>query len=281
MRFLCNIDSDQSARSRSGKGFTILEVLIAIFIFSMVLSAIYSIWVGILRGRKAVETTLAEVQRSRIAMHAIEDAFLTVQMFQENLRYYNFEADTTGDDAYVSMVSRLPASFPGLGRFAGGELVVRRVSFFTDSSDKGGKDLIMTQAPMLLATNQSGTEPYRLVLAHDVSQFKLKFWDMKENKWVEEWLYTNQLPKQVYVTLGLGKTRGSSSESHDLVSRIIAIPGAAIAGPQGMFPGRPGMRTTPGQPGYQPGYGQPGYGQPGYGQPGYGQPGYGGSRFGR
>lgn len=238
------------------RGFTLLEIMIAMFIFSMVLTAIYSIWICVLKGRKAVETTLAEVQRSRIAMHALEDAFLTVQMYNENALHYAFSADTTGDDAFVSMVARLPSSYPGVGRYAGGELVVRRVSFYTEQGDKG-KDLVMTQAPMLLATNHGGAKPYSLILAHDVSEFRLKFYDLQNNEWVDEWLYTNKLPRLVHITLGLGK-KGSSSDSHDLASRIVSIPATAIEtiAPPGMRPGMPGM----------PGYPQPG----GYGQPGVG-----------
>ncbi len=262
---------ERQNRLTHARGFSLLEIMIAMFIFSLVLTAIYSIWICILKGRRAVETTLAEVQRSRIAMHALEDAFLTVQLFNENARWYSFYADTkSSDDAFVSMVARLPSSYPGVGRYAGGELVVRRVSFYTEPGEKG-KDLVMTQAPMLLATNHGDARPYSLILAHDVSEFRLHFYDLQNNEWLDEWQYTNKLPRLVHITLGLGK-KGSSSDSHELASRIVSIPATAIdmIGPPGM---RPGMPMQPGMPG-QPGYGQP-YGQPGYGQPGYGQPGYG------
>lgn len=258
------IQTKSPGRTLRRFAFTILEVLIALFIFSMILTAIYSIWVGILRGRKAVETTLAEVQRSRIAMHALEDAFLTVQLFNDNVRHYAFQADTTGDDAYVSMVSRLPASFPGVGHFAGGDLVVRRVSFFTEPGEHG-KQLVMTQAPMLMPPGDTDTEPYSIVLARDVTQFSLQFWDSQKNQWAEEWLYTNQLPRMVHITLGLGKTKGasSSSDSHDLVARIVSIPAIAVGGVQGMP--RPGMNQPPGTGGtlnpVQNPYGQSPFGQ--------------------
>src|SRR5437879_5943157 len=52
--------------------FTLLEIMIAIAIFGMVLTAIYSTWLAILRGKKAGETAAAEVQRSRIAIRALE-----------------------------------------------------------------------------------------------------------------------------------------------------------------------------------------------------------------
>jgi prepilin-type N-terminal cleavage/methylation domain-containing protein len=238
----CDTAGWKPALRGRGRGFTIIEVLIAMFIFSLVLSAIYSIWVGVIRGRKAVETTLAEVQRSRIAVHAIEDAFLTVLMYADRWGYYSFNADTSGDDAYVSMVSRLPSSYPGVGRFAGGELVVRRVSFYTEEGPKGDKQLVMAQAPMLLETNRSGADGYKMVLANDVSRFQLRFFDPQKNggTWVDEWLSTNSVPPLVHITLGLGKGQGSSGP-HDLVSRIVAIPAVAVIGGQRVV-------ATPGQP---------------------------------
>jgi prepilin-type N-terminal cleavage/methylation domain-containing protein len=240
---------------RKSVGFTIIEILIALFIFSLVLSAIYSIWVGIIRGKKIVESTLAEVQRSRISMHAIEDAFLTVLMYADRWGYYAFNADTSGDDAFVSMVSRLPSSYPGVGRFAGGELVVRRVSFYTEQGPKGDKQLVMVQAPMLLETNRSGAEPYKLVLANDVAKFQLRFWDPQKSggQWVDEWLSTNMVPPLVHITLGLGKSKSSlsSTEPHDIVSRIVAIPAVAVIGGQRPmpFPGPGGPNQGPFVPG--------------------------------
>lgn len=257
---------------RTGRrAFTILEVMIAIGIFAMIITAIYATWLAILKGTKAAQNATAAVQRSRIAIRSIEDAFLTVQLFSENLKYYAFVTQSDGDMATVSMVSRLPASFPGVGRY--GDQVVRRVSFYVRPAADRGYELMMTQAPMLMATNSTGVEPYSIVLARDVSDFKLEFWDIQKKEWVDEWLYTNQLPRLVSVTLGLGKV-GNSSQPQDVVTRVVAIPAAAVAGVQtGQGPAVPGMPGAPGAPGVPPLQpGQPGYPQPGYPQPGLPQP---------
>jgi type II secretory pathway pseudopilin PulG len=212
-------------RCRRSGAFTILELMVAIGIFAMVLVAIYSIWMAILKGSQAGLKAAAVVQRSRIAMRTLEDAFLTVAFFTENYKYYAFVADTSGDLAAVSMVARLPASFPGVGRY--GDQVVRRVSFYTRSGPDGLTELVMTQAPMLMVTNSSA-EAYSLVLARDVTKFTLEFWDARENDWVDEWKWTNQLPKLVMISLGLGKKGGIGSDPQDEVMRIVALPAAAV-----------------------------------------------------
>ena len=171
--------TQQTSLCRRRGAFTILEVMIAIFIFAIVLTAVYSIWIGIVRGMDAVKTATAAVQRSRIAVRTIEDALLTSEMFLGDIRNYAFVADTSGDMAAISMVSRLPASFPGVGRY--GDQVVRRVSFYIRPGSSGGYELMMTQMPLLLDTN-SGYEAYTLTLAKDVTMFRFDFYNLQKNE---------------------------------------------------------------------------------------------------
>ena len=266
-------DHVRPAVPQSRRGFTLIEVMLAIMIFAMVLTAMYTIWFGIVRGQRTVEAIASEVQRSRIAMRTLEDAFLSAVMYTENSRYYYFIADSSGDMAGVSMVSRLPSSFPGVGRY--GDQIVRRVTFATRPGTNGASELVMSQMPMLLDTNNSSVTPYSLVLARDVTLFALDFWDMRKNEWVTEWINTNQLPRLVRISLGLGKVGGIAGKPQDLISRVVALPAISVAGVQAAAgPGFPGQPGGPGQPGFP---GQPGIpGQPGY--PGVpGQPGYPGS----
>jgi hypothetical protein len=124
--------------------------MLAIGIFAMVLTAIYATWVSILKGSRAGLSAAASVQRGRIAVKTLEDAFLTVQMFMGNVKHYWFIADTSGDYASVSMAAKLPPGYPGVGRY--GDVRVRRVSFYVQAG-KDGNELVMEQAPLLLDTN--------------------------------------------------------------------------------------------------------------------------------
>lgn len=217
--------------------------MLAIGIFGMILLGIYATWSAIIQASKAGLSAAAQAQRARVSIKAIEDALTTAQMFSANGKYYWFLANTEEDRCgQISFVARLPATFPGVGRF--GDSIVRRVTF---SADQNG-NLVMTQLPMLAAKIEE-TEPYRLQLAKDVSLFMFEFWDERKKEYVNEWQYTNQLPKIVRVALGLGKV-GRAGTPQDLVTRTIAMPATAVDGrwqhPQGM-PGMPaGM--APGMP---------------------------------
>ena len=219
------------------KGFTIVEIMIALMIFAMVLTAMYSIWMSILKGSRAGLNAAASAQRGRIAIRTLEDVLLTAQMFRANVNYYYFYADTSTDFAELSLVARLPASFPGVGRY--GDQIVRRVTFRVENGPNSDRQLVMTQAPML-ATN---IEPYLLVLAKDVTLFTLEFWDAdpRVNDWVSEWTNTNSLPKLMRVALGLGKSLQRSSDPRDLYTRVVALPGISVP-PEWQLgqPGQPG-----------------------------------------
>jgi general secretion pathway protein J len=215
-------------------GFTILEVMLAIGIFSMIMVSIYSVWTGILRASKAARTAADQAQRARVAMRTIQDALLTAQMFNANMppqnpnAYYSFIADSSGDFTSLSFVAHLPATFPGVGRY--GNNIVRRVTFKIVNGKDGALDLVMEQGPMLQAFD-SEFEPYTLVLAKDVQKFIIEFWGQQKEtrnfEWVNEWNSTNSMPKLIRVLLAVGKT-GKKDVAADMVYQVIALPATAV-----------------------------------------------------
>src|SRR5207247_2949505 len=106
-------DASRCRQPGSRLAFTILELMLAIGIFAMVLTAIYATWIAILRGSQAGLKAAAEVQRSRMTMRTLEDAFTSTEYFVANMNYYLFFADTSGEFASVSLAARVPDDFLG------------------------------------------------------------------------------------------------------------------------------------------------------------------------
>ncbi|MBI5385560.1 MAG: prepilin-type N-terminal cleavage/methylation domain-containing protein [Verrucomicrobia bacterium] len=218
--------------------FTIVEVLMAVTIFGLIMVGIYATWTAIVQGSKAGLSAAAQAQRARISIRAIEEALVTAQMFSasakpKRMRYY-FLADS--EKQSLSFVARLPATFPGVGRY--GDTVVRRIEFSVDEN----RNLIMTQMPMLVAdtAEEHDIKPYRLQLAQDVTLFMFEFWDDQKKEYVAEWAKTNQLPHLVRVAVGLGKMQNSQAPQ-DLVTKTVAMPAMAIPGQYQTAPMMPGM----------------------------------------
>lgn len=241
--------------SRTRRGFTLVEILIAMGIFSLVLAAIYSSWSAILRGTKVGLGAAAAVQRARIAGRTIEECLGSVQSFAANQRYYAFVAKN-GDDAMLSFVARLSPSFPRSGKF--GDLSIRRVTFSVEQGKDGTRDLVLRQNPLMMDLDVD-EQNYPLILAKNVKVFKTEFWDLRLQDWVDEWTQTNQIPTLVKVTLKMTADQ-YSSQVRDQITRIVNLPVVAvqpmwqIPQVQGLMPNQqmmPGQQLPPGQQ-YQP-----------------------------
>jgi general secretion pathway protein J len=206
------------------QGFTLIEIMMAMAIFGLVMSAIYATWTAILRGSRAGLEATAQVQRERVAMHTIELALTASRSFQADVQHYGFVAEN-GSDAMLSFVARLPKSFPRGGRF--GDFDVRRVAFSVENGPDGQRQLVLRQGPMLMEFDRDETE-HPLVLAKNVKELLLEFWDARANDWTDAWAQTNQLPKMVKVTVRLSPLNPNASATKEEFVRIISLPSIAV-----------------------------------------------------
>jgi type II secretion system protein J len=248
------------ARSNARAGFTLIEILVSIGILSLVVAAIYSSWTAILRASKVGQDAAAAAQRSRVAMRKIEDSLTCAQLYGLNAQYYGFMAQN-GSDAMLSFVARLPQSFPRSGRF--GDFDMRRLTYTLEQGQDGRNELVLRQQPIVMDVDED-EKNFPLVLARDVKEFAMAFWDSRLNDWVEEWRQTNQLPKIMLLKLTFAHTDARGVQTvQELPPRVIALPSMGVPpgaqsamgpggmGPGGVMPGRPpgGMNLTPGGPG--------------------------------
>jgi len=252
----CHENAVHRRGSFGARAFTLVEILIAIGILSLVLAAIYSSWTAILRASKVGLDSAAAVQRARIAGRLIEESLGSVESFAANQRYYSFVAQN-GDDAMLSFVSRLSPSFPRNGRFGG--LNVRRVVF----SVNGRRQLVLQQFPLFMEMDED-EKNFPLILAEHVKEFKTEFWDPRLQDWMDEWKNTNQIPVMVKVTLKIAHNQ-FSTQVGEQICRIVSLPSVMVQ-PGWQIPRNlPGAPVTPGNPAAPPVSGVPGApGTPGY-----------------
>jgi type II secretion system protein J len=210
-------------RQCNGRGFTLVEILMAMAIFGLVLTAIYATWTLILKSKSIGEAATAQVQRERMAVRVIEEALGSARSFAADIEHYGFVAEN-GEDGAMSFVAKLPASFPRSGRF--GDFDVRRVTFSVESGRNfGERELVLRQNPILMDLDKDEKD-HPLVLAKGVREMSFQFWDVQAKDWVDVWDQTNQLPKLVKVSLGFGTSSGV--RTRDEVTRIVALPSIAV-----------------------------------------------------
>lgn len=213
----------QTNRART-LAFTLLELLVAISLFTLVLISIFQCWKLIANGSKIGLEAAASAQRARTGINTIQDALQSAQMSIQSLQYYTFEADTSGKFAAVAFTARLPDNFPGSSLF--GDAATRRITLQVERGEDNKNNLIMTQWPLLVAVTKDAT-PYPITLARDVSVFNIEFWSDKEKDWVADFPETNQIPKLMRVALGVGYAPHSFDRPQQLVTRVIA-PAASV-----------------------------------------------------
>jgi len=63
-----------SGRSLRRGGFTVMEVMVAIFLFALILMMIYSTWRLIFQSSQAAIRSTTDSQRARMAMRTVGDA---------------------------------------------------------------------------------------------------------------------------------------------------------------------------------------------------------------
>ena len=212
--------------SQFARAFTLVEIMVAITIFSMVIGAVYASFISIMRASQVGRDAAAQAQRQRIALHTIEDALMCIQSFQASQRYYSFIV-ANGDEPVLSFASRVPGIFPRNSKF--GDFNLRRLNFTLEPAENGEKNLVLRQNPILMDMDED-EQKYPLVLARNVRTFAVDCWDTNQLDWVQEWDNTNSIPPMVRVSLitGGNTAAGRAAPAYSVVR--------AIAMPSGMMP---------------------------------------------
>jgi len=204
--------------------FTLLEIVIAITVFSFIMISVLGCWRCIVKGKMIAEEAAAAAQRARIGIKTVVEALTCGEISALNPQYYGFLNDTSGKFAALSMAARLPGDFPGSGTF--GDNVMRRVTFDVERDADGKDNLIMNQSPLLAVLNDANT-PYPITLARDVNVFMLEFWSVSDSAWIVSWDPTNQFPPMIRVTLGCGHSAEHPDVPYNLICRTVAMPSVA------------------------------------------------------
>jgi prepilin-type N-terminal cleavage/methylation domain-containing protein len=240
--------------SRRRHGFTLVEIMVAMMVFSMVIAAIYATWALVVRASQVGHDAAAQAQRQRVVLRAIGDALMGVESFQASQQYYWFKL-ANGDAPFLSFVARLPETYARNGKFVGAaggrDASSRRVTFSLAAGANGEKDLVLQQNPILMDLDQD-EEKYPLVLARNVKEFTIEWWgtnQLNNADWNTDWddTMTNTIPQMLRVHLVLGASVAGGGTPEFAATRIYTVPSQMMPVMVQRGIGRPG-----GNPGLQP-----------------------------
>ena len=201
--------------------FTLIEILVAFAVFSMVVLAIYATWTLIIKSAKIGQDAAAQIQRERMAMRTVKEALAGVMSFQADQRNYAFVAENDGN-GYLSFVSRLPEMFPRSSRLAFDGFDVRRVSFSVEQGKDYSRQLVLRQTPLLKELNLDEKD-FPFVVAQGVNKMELEFYDLRKRDWVSEWTRTNELPRMVKIKLEFERRNPDQPYSTGVKEEVIDV----------------------------------------------------------
>ena len=210
-------------RRKQQSAFTLVEAIVAVAIFSMVLTMVYGVFFSMLRSTEAGAEAAIKVQRNRIALKTLEDAFSGLVYYDQNKDIYAFIADTLDYDyPSVSFVSRVPPDFLGNNEF--GSQALRRITFKVEDDEDFGRSLVMYQSSTLQPVDALEVEePSRWVLGQDLDTFLMLFYSTINNEWIYEWEETNSIPKRIKFELAYTRSDGGAAQIEDMHKREFAL----------------------------------------------------------
>jgi prepilin-type N-terminal cleavage/methylation domain-containing protein len=212
--------------SKFSRAFTLIEIMVAIFVFSLVIAAVYSAWMALLKSTKLAEDVAAQAQRQRVTLRTIEDSLMAIQSFQASPQYYSFVVDNS-DKPLLSFTARVPDVFPRNGKFinpnTGRDFNLRRLTFSVEPGENNEKNLVLRQNPVLMDLDDDELK-YPIVLAENVQKFSVECWDPQKQDWADEWLDTNSLPAMLRVELVSGSTTTDAKAPMVALTRLLSMP---------------------------------------------------------
>ena len=202
---------------RSRAGFTLLELLIALGITALLVTAAVQAYVSI---SEAQERARGGHNRDRSALvlldrieRELEGSMLVVRSEREDRlgHPYVFIGEDrvfgSGDSDAIRFITLTPARPPG-GEISGG---IRMVSYGVEPSADEGFDLLRQEEPLPDGLEKRILLDDAQVVIEQMASFRLRYQDGETGEWVERWDSTDlslldQLPQAVEVTVQLYQT---------------------------------------------------------------------------
>jgi len=194
----------QKAKTGWGRGFTLIEVMIAVTLLALISAIIFAVVFGAAKRSRFLDLELSlQTETSLILSLVAEDlrgAFSlegAVPFFVGEDRYFG---DIPGDQVDFLTSSVLPAD-PGLSLGSGGE-----VGYLVSGGDDKRFSLLRREEAPLSAPFEEGGQEWEVT--DRLASFELAYYDGEE--WFDEWDSTietgvgsGKLPKMVRITLSL------------------------------------------------------------------------------
>ena len=216
-------------RLRRG-GFTLVEVLLAITILSLVVASVYAAWSATLTAwRRGCDASEA-FQRERIVMDILTELAQSVVYYGSSPDLYAITG--TSNPNWGDTVTFVTASDVALPPSEAIDAGMRRVTISMEQDDYGRKYLALVNAPAV-SVDQSNTVSVTSatvlqahVLSMDVSGFSVRYLDPRDGNWYDKWEDGSMIPSAMEFTVVFSQQDAKAPPV--VVTRAVDLPIAAF-----------------------------------------------------
>lgn len=185
--------------NRPERGFTLVEILVAVSICSILLTTIYGVFTSMSRAKMKVETEGEGYHQARVIFDRIGREIRSTYVDTRPLAIRIHRMEGGIDDRGISYLAMATtAGTPG--RSGQGGVAVVRYELRQETTEAGGQmSFFRSEAPDF--GQQDAPTTYRL--ARDIETFRVRF--LYDDEWHDEWpaAGVNLPPQAVEVTLSL------------------------------------------------------------------------------
>lgn len=226
---------------RPESAFTLLEIMLAVTILALVITAVYTTWSAGLAGWKRSAAISDSLQRERVILETLAKLTQSAVYFRSDTGLYAVQGThepKTGDS--ISFVTGSDLLLPQTESAASG---MRRVTISLGRDQRGRTFLGMSNSPGLVPDKEA--EPVTHILSADVCGFAVRYRDPRSVAWVEKWEETALIPSAIEYTIAFGANDGRTPPV--VVTRTVDLPAAQysmIAAGSGNFGSRDTTNTV-------------------------------------
>lgn len=196
------------ARRASARGLTLIEVMIAVAVLTMISVLVYGAFSTITRGKQAASAIAERYRVGRMAMtrmaRELSMAFISAHnaaspVLMTRVTAFTGKSSRVDFDAFAHRRLQKDAH----------ESDQCELSFFTVTNAKESNRIDLVRREQVIIDDQHGKGGVVQVLADDVDTFQLRYLDPTTGMWTESWDTTsiagqpNRLPLQVEIYLVL------------------------------------------------------------------------------
>ncbi|HXI82870.1 MAG TPA: prepilin-type N-terminal cleavage/methylation domain-containing protein [Verrucomicrobiae bacterium] len=184
-------------------GFTLVEVLAAVAILSLVLTGVYGLWSGSLRAWRRGGEATEVFQRQRVVMETLAELAQSAVYFAASPDLY--EVIGVRHPGLGDSVSFVTASDAFLPPSEASDVGMRRVTISMEQDDYRRTYLAIVNQPALSVTDDTKQELQAHVISMDVSGFFIRYLDPRDGAWYDKWEDANAIPAAMEFTVVFGQ----------------------------------------------------------------------------